>query len=134
MINNLNKKASDIDLDFVFNDESLVSDKTSENNNTWLFRYANFVEIPSEQCIIISNPAMLKKDIMPSMIPKEYFCDDLIAKFLYNAFEIYDKKPHQRKAIINMLTNALFHHNLPAIFIPGSVYNQTHKVLKVITI
>ena len=67
MINNLRKKASDIDLDF-FDDESLVLDKTSENNNKLLFWFAYF-------CAIISNHAMLKKDIMPSMIPKEYFCN-----------------------------------------------------------
>ena len=125
-------KAADIDLDAELANESFTTEKNGEAISTWLFRYAHFCDVPAEQSLIISNPNLLKRDILSHMIPKTFFSDDLIAKYLFKAKSEFDAKPHQRKAILNMFCNALMHHEVEGIFSKcSSSYPKTHKVLKV---
>jgi len=125
-------KASDIDLDAELANETFTTEKNGEAVSTWLYRFATFCEVPPEESVIISNPNLLKRDILPNMIPTQYFTDELIAKYLFRAKSEFDAKPHQRKAILNMFCNALLHYEIEGIFCKSSSsYPKTHKVLKV---
>ena len=95
----------DIDLNAALNTGAYHPEETAMNYSTYLNKFAVFVGAERYN----------HKD-MNTIVPKQYFNDDSLAKFFYDLGKTNDYMPHFKKAALAAINVGIQHHHLENIY------------------